>query len=359
MRKWWLSLVLLLLIVAPVTAVSVLVYTEQGVRWIEARLVGLHKFGVYIEGLSGTLAGPLRIAHFELKHPVVHVEAFAIEIRTQPWQLLGETLRGTLQARDILVEVHPNDDPPSTRPLRFLPQFLRIDVDGDLQRVRYVNPDGTTLEANRLQGNVLLTPARITARHIVADAPLFKGTAKLRLAAQRPLGIELAAQGQFFASPQLTLDLKAQLEGTSDALGMRAQVSAPSRVTADLKLTRPNASWRIAGQLTSPDFSLRPWLADPPFDLRNLALTLDAMPGVVRVAGNLQVPQLDSRPIRVTAAGNFAARVLTIKEPSSRSRAYRRVPNWAVASPSQETISSWICAPSGATCSGRCAATRS
>lgn len=314
MRKWLLlSSVLLLFVVAPVTVVAVLVYTEQGVRWIEPRLAGLQKFGVYIEGLSGTLAGPLRIAHFELKHPVVHVEAFAIEIRTQPWQLLGETLRGSLQARDILVEVHPNDDPPSTKPLRFLPQFLRIDVDGDLQRVRYVNPDGTLIEAKRLQGNVLLTPSRITARRILADAPLFKGTGSLRLAAQRPLGLELTAQGQFFASQKLTLDLQAQLDGTIDELGMRAQVSAPSRVNAELKLTRPNKSWRIAGKLDSPDFSLRPWLEEPPFALRNIALTVEAVPGVVRVAGNLLVPQLDARPIQVTANGNFAARVLTIK----------------------------------------------
>jgi translocation and assembly module TamB len=314
-RKWLLlSLLVLLLIAAPAVLVGVLVYTEQGVRWIEPRLTALQKFGVYFEGISGTLAGPLKIARFELEHKVVHIEAFDIEIRTEPWQLLGETIRGTLKARDVLVEVYPNDEPPSPRPLRFLPQFLRIDVDGDVQRVRYVNPDGTTFSANRLQAGVLITPSRVGVRRFEADAPLFKGTGNLRLVAQRPLGLELEAQGQFFASDKLTVDLKTQLDGTIDELGIKVLVEAPSRVNADLKLTRPEKSWRIAGKLDSPDFSLRPWLEEPPFTLRNIALTVDAAPGVVRVAGNLLIPELDARPVRVKANGNFAARVLTIKE---------------------------------------------
>lgn len=315
MRKWLLLAFLALLVVVPLGLLGVLVYTERGVQLLAPRLPGLQKFGVYIEGVSGTLAGPLKISHFELKHPVVHIEAFDIAIETEPLQLLGQTLRvKSLTGRDVLVEVLPSNEPPSTKPLRFLPALLRIVVDGEVHGVRYVNPNGTVLAGDRVTARVLLTSSRIRVPRFQANSDLFNATGKLQLQAQRPLALTLSTEGQLFASPKLTADLSAQLAGTIDELGMKIQIDKPSKVTANVTLTRPEHSWRIAGKLASPDFSLLPWLAQPPFALRNIALDLDAGPDVINVSGELLVPELDSRNLRVKAAGNFAQRVLTIKD---------------------------------------------
>ena len=316
MRKWlWFGLGLgLLLILAPIALVAFLLYTESGVRMIEARLPQLQKFGVYIEGVSGTLAGPLDIKHFELEHPVVHVEAFDIQIELEPYQLLWQTVAGTLKGRDVVVEVFTSHDPPSTRPLRFLPAFLRIVVDGEIARVRYVNPNGTVIAGDRIAGHVILTSQRIRVPRFQANGDLFNATGNFRLDAARPLGLELNTSGQLFATNKLTVDLDAQLDGTIDELGMKVQTSKPSKINADVTLTRPVDGWRIAGKLNSPDFLLTPWLEDPPFALRDIALDVDARPDGVSLAGTLLVPELDSRKVRVQARGNYAERVLTIQQ---------------------------------------------
>jgi hypothetical protein len=59
MRKRLLIAVLLLLLLAPFVFVAVVLYTEAGVRFIAARVSALERIGVTIEGVSGTLAGPL------------------------------------------------------------------------------------------------------------------------------------------------------------------------------------------------------------------------------------------------------------------------------------------------------------
>ncbi len=70
--------------------------------------VALERFHVKIEGVSGTLAGPLRVARFELNHPRVHVVVNDIVIEPQLRGLMIQTLQaGSVTARESLVEGHP------------------------------------------------------------------------------------------------------------------------------------------------------------------------------------------------------------------------------------------------------------
>ena len=77
-------------------------------------------------------------------------------------------------------------------------------------------------------------------------------------------------------------------------------------------LTRPDERWNIAGHVDAAAFALDPWLQKPPFSLRNVALDVQANPDRIEIAGNLGIPELDSRDLTVDASGNFAKRVLTI-----------------------------------------------
>ena len=90
----------------------------------------------------------------------------------------------SLSARDTLVEIR--DAPPtapSTKPMRFLPSFLRIDIRGvDLAGLRYVNIDGTAVDAAHVRGRVRISPRTLRARDIDIQAPQFRlaGRALLR-----------------------------------------------------------------------------------------------------------------------------------------------------------------------------------
>ena len=62
-----------LLLAVPLATVLWLVYTESGLRFVVAQLDRLQTMQIKVEGLSGTIAGPLRLQRFELDHERVHI----------------------------------------------------------------------------------------------------------------------------------------------------------------------------------------------------------------------------------------------------------------------------------------------
>ena len=86
----------------------------------------------------------------------------------------------------------------------------------------------------------------------------------------------------------------------------------PQRAAVTAVLTRPDERWNIAGHVDAATFALDPWMQKPPFSLRNVALDVQANPDRIGIAGNVGIPELDSRDLTVEASGNFAKRVLTI-----------------------------------------------
>lgn len=113
MRKWIFIIVIALLVAAPVALVGVLLYTQTGVSLIAGQLDRLERFGVRIEGLSGTLSGPLRIERLEVDNPRVHIVTHDIVAYLQLRELLVQTIRvSSLTARDTLVEIRTADTMP-------------------------------------------------------------------------------------------------------------------------------------------------------------------------------------------------------------------------------------------------------
>ncbi len=83
MRTRLILIIVALILLVPVAAIGVLLYSEAGLQMVAAQLWRLERYNVKIEGVSGTLAGPLRIARFELNHPRVHAVANDIVIEPQ------------------------------------------------------------------------------------------------------------------------------------------------------------------------------------------------------------------------------------------------------------------------------------
>ncbi|MET0532915.1 MAG: hypothetical protein ABW171_01710, partial [Steroidobacter sp.] len=185
MRTRLILIVVAVLLLVPVVGVGVLLFTEAGVNLIASQLHRLERFNIKIEGLSGTLAGPLRVARFELNHPRVHVISQNIVIDPQLRGLMIQTLQtGYVRVGESLVELRQVDMPKSDRPPRFLPSFLRVDARNvELTNVRYVHANGTTVNAKTIRGRVTATSNRLHARDFSIDADLFDATGDLRLRA--------------------------------------------------------------------------------------------------------------------------------------------------------------------------------
>lgn len=323
MRPRILLIIVAAILLAPVVAVAVLLYSEAGLQLAARQLWRLERFGVTIEGVSGTLAGPLRVARFELNHPRVHLVVNDIVVEPQLRGLLIQTLRaGSVTARDSLVELRPAKLPPSTKPPRFLPPFLRIDAHNvQLDGVRYVHLNGTTVDARTVKGRVTITSSRLHARNFSVDSDLFDATGNVLLraaaAAELPMGLEGDASGQLHLN-DVDLALKTAVDGTIDRLNIKGELLQPGAVRASAVLTRPEHSWNIAGQVTSPQFLLDPWLPDPPLSLRNIALEVEMNPGGIHAKGKLGIPEIDEQDLIVEARGRYADRTLFLSTADMR-----------------------------------------
>ncbi len=314
----WLVAFIGVIVLVPIAIVAMFLYTGLGLAIIAAQLGQLHQYGVYIEGVSGTLAGPLHVERFELDNPRVRIVSHDLVIRPRIRQLLVQTVGvRTLTARDTVVEILPlenaDDAPPPTRPLRFLPSFMRIDVDNaEFTQLRYVHIDGRAIQATRASGVVALTPRRISAARFEAHADWFDVYGNLLLTAQRPLGIQLETRGRIGYNA-VDYTIEGALDGTVDTLDIHATVIAPTTATANLRLTRPEDRWRLDGTLTAPTFSLAPWLERPPFSFREVALDVVMDPDGIQARGELTVPELDAEALSVDARGRYEANTIFVE----------------------------------------------
>lgn len=319
MRTRLILILVALILLVPVVAVGVLLYSEAGLQVVAGQLWRLERFNVKIEGVSGTLSGPLRVARFELNHPRVHVLVSDIVIDPQFRGLLLQTLQaGSVTARESLVELHQVEMPPNTRTPRFLPPFLRVDARNvELTNVRYVHTNGTAVDAKTVRGRVTINSTRLRARGFAVDADLFDATGNLELiAAARadlPMGLQGDTSGQLHL-PDVDLDLKGVVDGTIEKLNIKGELLKPSSVMVAAVMTRPEDSWNIAGKVTSQQFLLDPWLRDPPLSLRNIALDVQFNPQGVHAKGLVGVPEIDERELLIDARGRYAERTLFLAD---------------------------------------------
>ena len=316
MRKWILIGVLAALVLLPVALVGVLLYTQTGVGLIEGQLHRLERFGVHIEGLEGTLSGPLRIKRFELDNSHVHIVTYDIVAYLQVHDLLFQTVRlSSLTTHDTLVEIrNPPPTPDNGKPVRFVPSFMRVDARGiEFTRLRYVNIDGTVVDANTLRGAVGIGPRQIRTDEIRIDAPQFNVTGSGRLRAQKPLALDVDLKGNARLERGTQLVAGAQLGGNLDALTIKVNLQQPDAANADVVLTRPAGRWKIAGTVDAAQFSLEPWMDKPPLSLRHVALKVDVQPDRIHAAGNIGIPEFDEQDFTIDAQGKFAARVLHLE----------------------------------------------
>ena len=319
MRTRLILILVALILLVPVAALGFLVYSEAGLQIIAGQLWRLERYNVKIEGVSGTLSGPLRVARFELNHPRVHVVVNDIVLDPQLRGLFIQTLRaGSVTARESLVELHQVDLPESTKPPRFLPAFLRVDAHNvELTNVRYVHMNGTAIDARTIRGRVTITSSRLRARDFSVDSDLFDATGNVQLlaaaSADLPMGLRGNTRGQLHL-PDVDLEVQGAVDGTIDELNIKGELLKPSAVQVAAVMTRPEEGWNIAGKVTSRQFLLDPWLSDPPLTLQNIALDVEFNPQGVHAKGLVGVPEIDSQELLVDARGRYADRTLFLTD---------------------------------------------
>ncbi|MBS0613784.1 MAG: hypothetical protein JSS24_11485, partial [Proteobacteria bacterium] len=122
-------LVFALFVALPAAAVYFVLYTQSGLEFALAQLPRLDDIvRIRAEGVSGNLAGGVRLARVEIEQERVGIRVDNLEFRLVPHALLLQTLQVEDAAIDAArVEVrNPAHPSTSNTPLKFLPSFLRI-----------------------------------------------------------------------------------------------------------------------------------------------------------------------------------------------------------------------------------------
>ena len=217
-----------------------------------------------------------------------------------------QTLQASsVTARDAVVTLRDAEMPPSTRPPRFLPQFLRVDVRNvELTRVRYVHTNGTVVEANRALGSRVTMTAR-TLR--VGDVQCrgratSERKAELTLRAGKPFGMKANGSGHLRMSNGVVVALDGKADGDFERLEIAGQLLQPQQASATALLTRPDERWNIAGHVDARRRSR--WIHACRSRRSRCATSLStcsAEPDRIGIAGNVGIPELDSSDLTVDA----------------------------------------------------------
>jgi translocation and assembly module TamB len=290
-------------------------HTRAGVEFILARLNGIQGTRIIATDVVGTLSGPLQIKRVEVDDKYVNVIIEDVQLQLTPAALLAQTLRAQyVRVGRAAVIIKPFNEPPSTKPLRFLPAWLRVSVGRlEVATARVTLPNGTALDATQVAATngVSLTSQHLDVTGVSLQSPYVQLAGDVSLLAQRPVGLKshvLAVPA--IHNPEWRIDLST--DGNIESMHVDAHVTAPNDAVLTGTLVRDGKDWRLKGDLTSEQFALTPWLKNPPFSLTKVDLQIDATIERIAANGSMTLPEVDALPMHIDASGKIGNRVVVI-----------------------------------------------
>lgn len=298
--------VLGVLLIASVGAWRYFFHTSAGVEFILARLDGIKGMRIVAQEVSGTLAGPLRVKHFELDEKHVHVVADDIELQLTPAALLAQIIRAKyVRVGSSTVTVKAFVDEQSDKPMRFLPTWLHVSVGNlDVKTARVILQNGTVIDATNVVADkeISVSSREVEIENVIATSPYAQVQGNVSILAQKPIGLKGRALAiTAVKNPEWKIEVDA--DGNIDTLQVSARLVAPSAVTFNGALTRVDSIWRLQGDASSELFALNPWLSNPPLSLTHVDLDIDATLQNITAKGVVTIPEFDTLPMNVNATG--------------------------------------------------------
>ena len=216
-RAAWTAGGLALALAALVAAVAWLGTSASGARWLAQTVTALSGERVRIEGVEGTLAGPLAIRRLAVANPYRRIEIEQLRLEWRPRALWQRQLDVDLVAAQTLrvVTLKPDPTPPE------LPASLRAPLElsvrtFDVARLELVE-GGQVLTFRTLHGRLDGRGGRFRLTDVGVDTPWAAAEGELELAQDAPF----ALTGRVAATRPAPLPVTAQL-ALSGTLGQPA-----------------------------------------------------------------------------------------------------------------------------------------
>ena len=162
-RKWvrWLLAGFAILLLVVIAFGTWLVTTEAGLRRAVALAESLGSVSILVEGASGRLIGPLRVASIAIEHPRASIRIAGLEADYEPLEILA----GRISAEGVRIAdatIVQRIAPGPAKPPSFRPGWLRVVLDdAAVTRLVIVSSAGTEVRFDDIRGSATIAKSRV------------------------------------------------------------------------------------------------------------------------------------------------------------------------------------------------------
>ena len=315
MRRWRLILPALLLAMlgAGLVATQWLLYSEQGLQLLLARLQGLEKVKIEVDGARGVLAGPLSADRVVIDHEAVYIEVRGIRVDPDFGGLLTGlvTLTG-LEVSNLEVVLKKREQQPPSAP-QFLPGFLRLAAPAvEVRNVGVTLASGQKLRVAAARADVRVTRWRIDADPVAIDDPAGRIDGKVFLRATLPLGLRGEIAGHWRLPDERVYRFAGGVRGNLDRLAADLSLTEPARLSFSGSALTLTDNARVVGTLRATDFDGAPWIPAGRLPKLSGSIAVDAGLEALGLDGTLTSPALGEEQLRLQGTARLTGRQLDI-----------------------------------------------
>ena len=311
LRPWVRGLVagVAVILVVAILAAAWLVTTEAGLRRAVTFVESIGAVTIRVEGASGRLMGPLRIAAINVEHPRASIRVTDFEADYEPLEILAGRISAEgarmAQARIALRPATGPAGPPS-----FMPGWLSLVLD-DAEVVEFslVSPTGAETRFTDIRGSAKLSRFRIEFEGArVSGAGWSVADAGGTLFAREPLALEV--ETAWSLTDDNLVAGSAHAVGDLDRLLVDARIAKPGIARVRVELSDLTEALRWRGNAEIEQLDLAEWMESPPAG--PLAGTLEIEGDLARYAarGVLRGAGLPDAGVGIETSMRYADRLL-------------------------------------------------
>jgi len=301
-------------LVAAACVVRWVLFTQPGLEFVLQQLDRLQAVRIEVDGVEGTLAGPLTAGRIVVDHEALHLEVGGLHVAAQPHTLLaGRLTLSEVSVDRVSVRLKERPEQPKSE-THFLPAGLSIRAPSfKIANIDVTLQNGQRIVANEAHGALALTRWRLDLDPVRVRGPQGQLEGSLALRATDPLGLRTNLRGEWrLPGDEFDYRFRVQTSGRLDRLATELYLDAPAKLSFSGTLLDLTENPRARGTFRLDDFDGSPWL--PPERIPRLSgtVTLAAGRNGLGFDGTLTSPALPGQPVRLQGSGRFAERTVDV-----------------------------------------------
>ncbi|MGH8129624.1 MAG: hypothetical protein ACRES3_02085, partial [Steroidobacteraceae bacterium] len=307
----WLLASLALILVLVIAGAAWLVTTEAGLARTIAMLESFERLKIRVDGASGRLIGPLKVARIGIDHPRATIRIAGFEADYEPLEIFAGRISGEgVRVADASVLIHARTGEP--RAPSFLPGWLTLVVDeATVARLLIVSAGGAELRMQDIRGSAKVTKTQIEFDRVRADSSGWAvAGASGSLYARSPMAMDVNAAWSLLSGRRIAGI--AHASGDLDRLLVDARVAAPGTGRAAIEMTSLTGRLQWRGKAEVEKLDLEQWIENAPVGPLRMALALHGDRSRYAATGVVHGNGLPDSGVRVNGAAQYADRLVSI-----------------------------------------------